>query len=36
MNGNLCRCGCYRRIREAIHSAAKAGGNSEPNTELKS
>jgi isoquinoline 1-oxidoreductase subunit alpha len=23
MNGNLCRCGCYHRIREAIHLAAK-------------
>ena len=22
MNGNLCRCGTYRRIREAIHAAA--------------
>ena len=25
MNGNLCRCGTYLRIREAIHQAAKAG-----------
>jgi isoquinoline 1-oxidoreductase alpha subunit len=24
MNGNLCRCGTYLRIREAIHQAAKA------------
>ncbi|HEY6991846.1 MAG TPA: (2Fe-2S)-binding protein [Bryobacteraceae bacterium] len=23
MNGNLCRCGTYLRIREAIHKAAK-------------
>jgi isoquinoline 1-oxidoreductase subunit alpha len=23
MNGNLCRCGTYNRIREAIHVAAK-------------
>ena len=23
MSGNLCRCGTYKRIREAIHSAAK-------------
>jgi isoquinoline 1-oxidoreductase alpha subunit len=22
MNGNLCRCGTYIRIREAIHKAA--------------
>jgi aerobic-type carbon monoxide dehydrogenase small subunit (CoxS/CutS family) len=22
MSGNLCRCGTYQRIREAIHSAA--------------
>jgi isoquinoline 1-oxidoreductase subunit alpha len=26
MNGNLCRCGTYERIRKAIHSAADAGG----------
>jgi aerobic-type carbon monoxide dehydrogenase small subunit (CoxS/CutS family) len=25
MNGNLCRCGTYLRIREAIHKAAAAG-----------
>jgi isoquinoline 1-oxidoreductase subunit alpha len=40
MNGNLCRCGCYRRIREAIHSAARAGDNSpaggQQHTEVKS
>ena len=24
MNGNLCRCGTYQRIRQAIHGAAKA------------
>ena len=35
MNGNLCRCGCYRRIREAIHSAARAGGGQQ-HTEAKS
>ena len=23
MNGNLCRCGCYNRIRAAIHRAAQ-------------
>ena len=26
MNGNLCRCGTYQRIREAIHAAAAALG----------
>lgn len=26
MSGNLCRCGTYKRIREAIHTAAKKGG----------
>lgn len=25
MSGNLCRCGTYPRIREAIHRAAEAG-----------
>jgi isoquinoline 1-oxidoreductase alpha subunit len=25
MNGNICRCGCYQRIRAAIKDAAKAG-----------
>ena len=25
MSGNLCRCGTYPRIREAIHTAAEAG-----------
>lgn len=25
MSGNLCRCGTYPRIRQAIHQAAKAG-----------
>lgn len=25
MSGNLCRCGTYTRIREAIHQAAAAG-----------
>ena len=23
MSGNICRCGTYKRIREAIHAAAK-------------
>ena len=28
MNGNLCRCGTYERIRKAIHRAAgNASGN---------
>jgi aerobic-type carbon monoxide dehydrogenase small subunit (CoxS/CutS family) len=26
MNGNICRCGTYVRIREAIHKAAAIGG----------
>lgn len=26
MAGNLCRCGTYKRIRKAIHSAAEKGG----------
>ena len=26
MDGNLCRCGTYERIRNAIHLAAKSGG----------
>lgn len=26
MNGNLCRCGTYERIRKAIHRAADASG----------
>ena len=25
MNGNICRCGTYLRIREAIHLAANGG-----------
>jgi isoquinoline 1-oxidoreductase alpha subunit len=27
MNGNLCRCGTYLRIRKAIHLAATLAGN---------
>ena len=23
MNGNICRCGTYQRIREAVHRAAE-------------
>ncbi len=26
MAGNICRCGTYKRIRAAIHSAAEKGG----------
>ncbi len=26
MAGHICRCGTYKRIRKAIHSAAKKGG----------
>ena len=22
LGGNICRCGCYQRIREAVHVAA--------------
>ena len=25
MNGNLCRCGTYVRIRQAVHKAAEIG-----------
>jgi isoquinoline 1-oxidoreductase alpha subunit len=27
MNGNLCRCGTYNRIKEAIHTAVKSAAN---------
>lgn len=30
MEGNLCRCGTYLRIREAIHRAAKASASAAP------
>jgi isoquinoline 1-oxidoreductase alpha subunit len=30
MNGNLCRCGTYTRIRQAIHEAAQAGAVARP------
>jgi isoquinoline 1-oxidoreductase alpha subunit len=26
MNGNLCRCGTYTRIRQAVHKAAELTG----------
>jgi isoquinoline 1-oxidoreductase alpha subunit len=32
MNGNLCRCGTYLRIREAIHKAAASGPARAPQT----
>jgi isoquinoline 1-oxidoreductase alpha subunit len=32
MNGNVCRCGTYVRIREAIHKAAAAGNGRAPQT----
>jgi isoquinoline 1-oxidoreductase alpha subunit len=28
MSGNLCRCGTYTRVRQAIHEAAEAGATS--------
>ena len=30
MDGNLCRCGTYKRIRAAIHTAATAGKGGKP------
>jgi isoquinoline 1-oxidoreductase alpha subunit len=30
MDGNLCRCGTYLRIRRAIHRAARASGDGPP------
>ncbi|MGA3161660.1 MAG: (2Fe-2S)-binding protein [Terracidiphilus sp.] len=30
MNGNLCRCGTYTRIRQAIHEAVEAGAVARP------
>ena len=32
MQGNICRCGCYDRIRKAIHRAAEAAGHTAPAT----
>jgi len=32
MSGNLCRCGTYPRIREAIHHAADAAHTGRPGT----
>jgi isoquinoline 1-oxidoreductase alpha subunit len=30
MNGNICRCGTYLRIRKAIHLASTLGSNGAP------
>jgi len=35
MNGNLCRCGTYERIRKAIHRAADAGRSAREIAELR-
>jgi isoquinoline 1-oxidoreductase subunit alpha len=35
MNGNLCRCGTYLRIRAAVHKAAEIATNGAPKSELK-
>jgi isoquinoline 1-oxidoreductase alpha subunit len=32
MNGNLCRCGTYLRIRAAIHKAADLGASASAKT----
>jgi isoquinoline 1-oxidoreductase alpha subunit len=32
MNGNLCRCGTYVRIRKAVHRAAELAGGGRPAT----
>jgi len=32
MNGNLCRCGTYLRIRAAIHKAAELGSSASAHT----
>jgi isoquinoline 1-oxidoreductase subunit alpha len=34
MNGNLCRCGTYLRIRAAVHKAAEIASNGAPKSEL--
>jgi isoquinoline 1-oxidoreductase subunit alpha len=33
MQGNLCRCGTYLRIRKAVRSAASAQGSKQPSSE---
>jgi aerobic-type carbon monoxide dehydrogenase small subunit (CoxS/CutS family) len=30
MNGNLCRCGTYLRVRQAIHRAVELAGSAQP------
>jgi isoquinoline 1-oxidoreductase alpha subunit len=35
MEGNLCRCGTYLRIREAIHKAAANGGSANSSSKSK-
>jgi isoquinoline 1-oxidoreductase alpha subunit len=32
MRGNICRCGAYQRIREAIKAAASASAASKPSS----
>ncbi len=34
MNGNLCRCGTYVRVRQAIHAAASMHGSTSQHAEL--
>ena len=36
MNGNLCRCGTYLRIRQAIHLAATMGNGGGPHRRRRS
>jgi isoquinoline 1-oxidoreductase alpha subunit len=36
MSGNLCRCGTYLRIRQAIHQAASAGAHRQDEMESRS
>jgi isoquinoline 1-oxidoreductase alpha subunit len=35
MSGNLCRCGCYNRIRTAIHRAAELQGGAPENVAVR-
>ncbi len=36
MSGNLCRCGCYNRIRTAIHRAAELNDSSDSKVAVRS